>query len=105
MGVSPSSDRMTLITSIFDKYDPNGQGCVSAADLKGHYYCLAHPKVISGDLTEDEVFLDFLSHFSDPNNDGSISRCEWIDYYAVVSSCIENDEHFCTLMKKAWRHY
>ena len=96
---------MTLICSIFDSFDVSGSGIVSAADLKGHYYCLAHPKVISGELTEDEVYLDFLSHFSDKYNDGCITRAERIDYYACVSACIDNDEHFCTLIKKAWRHY
>jgi hypothetical protein len=28
---------------------------------------------------------------------------EWDDYYAAVSSCIENDEHFIQLMKLVWK--
>ena len=32
-----------------------------------------HPKVISGEITEDEAFLEFLANFGDKNNDGKIT--------------------------------
>ena len=53
-----------------------------------------HPKVISGDITEDEAFLEFLANFGDKNNDGTITKEEWNDYYAAVSASIDGDEHF-----------
>ena len=54
-------------------------------------------------MTEDEVFLEFLSNFGDRNRDGRIERCEWNDYYASVSASIDNDDHFVQLMKTAWK--
>ena len=87
-GGAPSKVRMNAICELFDKFDPSGTGVVSAENLKGQYQCKAHPQVISGELTEDEVFLEFLSHFSDKYNDGCITRDEWCDHYCAVSTCI-----------------
>lgn len=54
-------------------------------------------------MTEDEVFLEFLQNFGDRNRDGKIERAEWNEYYAGVSSSVDNDEHFVQLMKTAWQ--
>ena len=62
-----------------------------------------HPKVINGTLTEDQVFMEFLSNFGDRNHDGRIERAEWNDYYSAVSSSIDNDDHYVQLMKTAWK--
>ena len=50
--------------------------------------------MISGDITEDEAFLEFLANFKDGNNDGTISKEEWDEYYTSVSGRIDVDEHF-----------
>ena len=54
-------------------------------------------------MTEDQVFLEFLSSFGDKNGDGRITREEWTDYYSAVSSSIDNDDHFVQLLKTAWK--
>ena len=71
---------------------------ITANDLRGVYSCNLHPKVISGDITEDEAFLEFLSSFGDKYNDGTITKAEWDDYYAAVSDCIESDDDFLLMM-------
>ena len=53
-----------------------------------------HPKVQTGEMTEDEVFLEFLQNFGDRNRDGKITRSEWNEYYAAVSASVDNDDHF-----------
>ena len=95
--------RKAMVDKAFLKFDADGNGTITAADLRGVYNCSMHPKVISGEMTEDEVFAEFLTHFGDKNNDGKIDRKEWADYYAAVSSSIDNDEHFVQLMKTAWK--
>ena len=40
-------------------------------------------------------------HFK--NRDGKIQRDEWNEYYAAVSSSIDNDDHFVQLMRAAWK--
>ncbi len=62
-----------------------------------------HPKVKSGEMTEDQVFMQFLGSFGDKNQDGKIEKDEWNDYYAAVSSNIDNDDHFVLLMRNAWK--
>ena len=54
-------------------------------------------------MTEDQVFMEFLSNFGDRNHDGRIERSEWNDYYSAVSSSIDHDDHYVQLMKTAWR--
>jgi hypothetical protein len=49
--------------------------------LKSVFAANLHPRVISGELSQDEVFLEFLTHFSDRNRDGKIHRDEWNAYY------------------------
>ncbi len=92
-----------MVDKAFLKFDKDGNGYIDANDLKGVYNCSFHPKVISGEMTEDQVFLNFLAHFGDKNKDGRITRAEWSDYYSAVSSSIDNDDHFVQLMKTAWK--
>merc|ERR1719424_60001 len=99
---SPNADRQACIDVSFGKIDVNGISSVTASDLRVAYNAGAHPKVISGEITEDEAFLEFLANFGDKNNDGNITCTEWNDYYAAVSASIDNDQHFIDLMKNAW---
>ena len=92
-----------MVDKAFLKFDNDGSGVIEAADLKNVYTASMHPKVQSGEMTEDEVFLEFLANFGDKNRDGKIQRKEWNDYYAAVSSSIDNDDHFVQLMKAAWK--
>ena len=52
-------------------------------------------------MTEDEAFAIFLKNYNDRGN-GKIDKREWDDYYAAVSSAIDNDKHFEILMKTTW---
>ena len=89
-----NAKRQAMADKAFLKFDKDGNGRIEAADLKGVYNCSFHPKVISGEMTEDQVFLEFLANFGDKNKDGRIDRQEWNDYYSAVSASIDNDEHF-----------
>ena len=99
----PNAQRQAIIDAAYNKFDVTQEGAIVAADLRACYTCNAHPKVISGEITEDEAFLEFLANFGDKNNDGMITKTEWNDYYASVSSSIDNDDHFCALMTQAWK--
>ena len=54
-------------------------------------------------MTEDEIFHEFLANFNDANGDGKITKDEWDEYYAAISSNIDNDDHFVLLMRNAWK--
>lgn len=97
-----NADRQACVDQAFAKFDLDGSGSVTSSDLRVAYNVQSHPKVVSGEITEDEAFLEFLANFGDVNNDGQITKCEWNDYYAAVSSSIDNDQHFVDLMSAAW---
>lgn len=99
----PNQRRQVFVDKAFFKFDKDGNGYITSADLRGVYDCSAHPKVQRGEMTEDEVFTLFLQNFGDKNRDGKITKAEWNDYYAAVSANIDNDDHFCNLMRNAWR--
>jgi Ca2+-binding EF-hand superfamily protein len=100
----PNANRQAVIDKAFAKFNRDDHDdVITASDLAGVYDCSKHPKVISGNMTENEVFTEFLSSFGDKNNDGKITHSEWNDYYAAVSSSIDNDEHFSLLMHNAWK--
>ena len=42
--------------------------------LRGIFNAKLHPKVKSGEKTEDQVFMEFLQNFGDKNKDGKIER-------------------------------
>jgi len=100
----PNEQRMAVIDAAFAKFNrDDSDDVITASDLKNVYDTSKHPKVISGEMTQDEVFTEFLGCFGDKNGDGKITHHEWNDYYAAVSSSIDNDDHFCLMMTNAWK--
>lgn len=92
-----------MVDKAFLKFDRDGNGYIDAVDLRGVYNCSYHPKVRSGEITEDQALMEFLQNFNDRNRDGRIQYEEWQEYYSAVSASIDNDDHFVLLMKNAWR--
>ena len=84
-------------------FDHDGSGLITSADLRVKFDTSHHPKVNSGEMTDEEVFVQFLASFGDRNGDGVITKQEWDDYYAAVSANVDNDSHFVALMKQAWK--
>ena len=61
--------REALIKKAFQKADRTGDGIITHADLKGVYNVRQHPKYQSGELTEKEVFMQFLESFEGGTKD------------------------------------
>ena len=95
--------RKDIVLKAFLKFDKDCSGHITADDLAGVYRVDMHPKYKSGEMTEEEIFLEFLQNFGDKNQDGQITKDEWLEYYAAVSSNIDNDDHFILLMRNAWQ--
>ena len=71
-----------MVSRCFELMDRNGSGIITFDDIKAFYTAKDHPDVISGLKTEGEIIADFLGHFEGTasNNDGNISRAEFVDY-------------------------
>ena len=95
--------RLAKVKACWCKFgNPGMDEKVSCSDLRVAFDSSQHPKVISGEITADEAFLEFLTNFGDKHNDGKISMMEWGDYYSAVSACIQDDGHFAMLIDQQW---
>jgi len=98
----PNGHRAEQVAATFNRFDLRRCEALIASDLRVSYAVNQHPRVVSGAITSDEAFLEFLANFGDKSNNGQISRTEWNDYYAAVSDSIEVDDHFIALLHAAW---
>lgn len=99
-----SEGRIGLIQQAFAKLDKTGDGFVTVEDLRGVYNARHHPKYQNGELTEDQVFREFLKNLDTPNNpDGQITQEEFLNYYSGVSASIDTDAYFDLMMRNAWK--
>lgn len=90
-----SEARQATVDAAWAKFDVDGSGNINIDDLKAAGYNAAeNPKVQSGEMTEDQVFEEFLGAFGDKDGDGSISKEEWDDYYRGISSSFDSDAEF-----------
>ncbi|XP_037680223.1 calcyphosin [Choloepus didactylus] len=98
-----SPAREAVITAAFTKLDRSGDGVVTVDDLRGMYSGRTHPKVQSGEWTEEKVLRRFLDNFDAPEKDGQVTLAEFQDYYSGVSASMDTDEEFVAMMTSAWR--
>jgi Ca2+-binding EF-hand superfamily protein len=57
--------RQAMVDKAFLKFDKDGNGYIDINDLYGVYDVQMHPKYKSGEMTEDQIFMEFLSNFND----------------------------------------
>ncbi|KAG8519068.1 Calcyphosin [Galemys pyrenaicus] len=98
-----SQAREAVIAAAFAKLDRSGDGVVTVEDLRGAYSGRAHPKVQSGEWTEEEVLRQFLDSFDSSEKDGQVTLAEFQDHYSGVSASVDTDEEFVAMMTSAWR--
>ena len=98
----PNDRRQAIIDKAFLKFDKEGTGLIDVTEIRQVYNCSKHPKVVSAEMSEEQVFSLFIRNFNDKTNTGKIDRDEWNDYYSAVSYSIDNDDHFVIMMKTTW---
>uniref|UniRef100_A0A8P0PJ51 Calcyphosine n=2 Tax=Canis lupus familiaris TaxID=9615 RepID=A0A8P0PJ51_CANLF len=98
-----SQAREAVIAAAFAKLDRSGDGVVTVDDLRGVYSGRTHPKVQSGEWTEEEVLRRFLDNFDSSEKDGQVTLAEFQDYYSGVSASMDTDEEFVAMMTSAWQ--
>ncbi|XP_028340004.1 calcyphosin [Physeter macrocephalus] len=122
-----SQVREAVITAAFAKLDRSGDSVVTVDDLRGVYSGRAHPRVRSGEWTEEEVLRRFLDNSDSSEKDGQVGArvphplcphprpprrqpvcpqvtlAEFQDYYSGVSASVDTDEELAAMMTSAWR--
>merc|ERR1719469_201601 len=94
--------REKFIMMAFGIMDKDGSGVIDQDDVSHTDDCSKNPDVISGRMSEEECFRQFLGTFEGVEKDGKITKDEWIDYYRNVSASIDNDDYFELMMRNAW---
>jgi hypothetical protein len=51
---------------------------------------------MSGKMSKDEAYANFLSTFEgvSTTKDGKVTPQEWLQYYSMISSSIDEDDYF-----------
>ncbi|OXA46942.1 calcyphosin-like protein [Folsomia candida] len=99
-----NSNRRKMIELAFRKLDKSGDGVVTIDDLKNVYSVRTNPRYLSGEETEAQILGRFLRVFEESGTvDGKVTFDEFVDYYAGVSSSIDNDGYFDLMMRNAWK--
>ena len=83
--------------------DRDGNGVLEVKDLLGRYNGKMHPKVQSGEWTEEQALRHFLDTFDSLHNkDGRVTLEEWEQYYSDLSANIDTDDYFALMMERVW---
>ena len=64
----PNDRRQAIIDKAFLKFDKEGTGLIDVTEIRQVYNCSKHPKVVSAEMSEEQVFSSFLKNFNDKNN-------------------------------------
>jgi Ca2+-binding EF-hand superfamily protein len=81
---------------------------ISPSVLKEKIACEQHPRVMRGELDASVVLTEFLDTFSllayvrGGCENGLVTFADFLAYYEVVSSAIENDAFFTLMMHRLW---
>jgi len=100
--------RKNFALKAFAIMDADSSGSLTLSDIKGKYNAKKHPKVISGEKTEDEILYEFMDTFEAHHHecagtaDHIITKDEWCAYYNNVSMSIDDDAYFELMMTNAW---
>jgi len=101
--------RAKIALKAFTKYDTNDTGIVDLETLKSVYDPSRHPKVLSGELKEEQAYKEFIAQFDGTRMGKKKQRLrvtleEFMTYMAELSSFIRTgDEKFVHMIEKAWK--
>lgn len=100
--------REELVNKAFDALDPNRDGKVKLADIKSRYNPAKHPAVLDGrkaDKQVSEEFVGTLEMFTSAyglSESDTLTRDEFAQYYANISTSIDKDDYFAVMIKNTW---
>lgn len=74
-----TEDRVAVVEEAFGVLDESGDGVVTLEDVKDKYDASGHPRVQSGEATEEEILLKFLGRFEGNTKEDGKVRTERLE--------------------------
>ena len=97
-----SKRRLKFILMAYNILDLNHDGEITKEEIGQIYDTSFHPKLISGEMTHEEIIFEFMAQWDTQDRDGIITKDEFVAYYRDVSASIDDDEYFELMMRNAW---
>lgn len=102
-----NSYRKQLITKIFSSMKLNEKNLAELSEIRSKFVPLKHPEVKTGKRLDNDVrneFTDTMDMFLQfkGKDKNSISYEDFINYYDIISSSIEDDQHFDLIVRSIW---
>ncbi|XP_065052618.1 calcyphosin-2-like [Rhopilema esculentum] len=94
--------RKMLVRKAFARLDTSKNGWTAKDNLKKFFNGRKHPRVVSGELSEQIVINEFFSNFEETEKKGEVSYSEFEDYYEGLSIQVDTDEEFTAIMRSSW---
>ena len=100
--MNPAREGIVLLA--FQSLDIDGSGVVTVSDLTSKWDGLSHPDVVSGRITLDEAWGQWLGQWEGAarDKDGQVTWAEFRDYYSDLSAAIDHDAAFELMVRNAW---
>lgn len=98
-----SEDRTAIVLEAYDKLDQSGDGMVTLEDVKGHYDASHHPKVLEGEMSEDDVLTKFLGRFEGTTkHDGKVGA--GAPPVIIISVTFSHTHDLVLFAERPWHH-
>ena len=93
-----------MVEKAFNLIDRTNNGAISVDDIDAIYDVSQNQDFIDGKKTREEILQEFLNGFDGMrgNNDGTVTRQEWNDYYTDLAMSVPSDEYFVQMMESVW---
>jgi Ca2+-binding EF-hand superfamily protein len=94
--------RKAIVRTAYQKLDANRDGQVTLDDIAKVYDANRHPDVVSGRKSAEQIYLEFMRMWDTQERDSIVTFDEFSEYYADLSSAIDDDNYFITMMRNTW---
>eukprot|EP01038_Epipyxis_sp_PR26KG_P010986 gene10986-14759_t len=96
--------RYQIIKSVFQKLNRYAKSSVALDKIMDNFDASAHFDVINCRRTSRQVTNEFVNWFSSKKDfDGMVTQDSFEEYYSNISTLIEDDEQFTSMVKNTWK--
>ena len=101
--------RIAVVKAAFNKIDLDKSGVVELNEVKRWFNTKNNPQVLSGEITEEDLYSHFIETFGNHHNlysgirDKRVTWNEFLDYYKFISFVTPDDELFEAIIIAAWK--